>query len=172
MSNSDSDPDYIELNIDNKYLEVIGSKAIYLCKDKYKQINPLSLKKYNLNKSTIIKCYIYDKFNNIISKSLKYRKILLDIFELLNINEIIKNMEFNKIGPSSKAGTNGFVLYKKRKYKKKRKLKEEISIQFRSTKKILEETIHFCKIYNYGIFIVIKLENNDYIYIHESYINE
>lgn len=112
---------------------------------KIKNVNKKRLFKYNLKKSSILKCLI-KKNNEIISTNKTYRSILIDIYKTMPINKIIKNTQFN-FKSTNENGEKGYYWC------------DEINMSFQNKDSTgtLKEIINMVNLDNMTIDITIKL---------------
>jgi hypothetical protein len=116
-----------------------------------KNITHSKFRKYNWNKSRIIKCTI-KKDNKKISNKKKYRTILLDMWSTLPKNIVIKKTKFN-ILPTNEMGKRGYYWSSK----------NNMSIKHGSINDTMNEIIKFAMLYKFKIDMTIKLVNGDKI---------
>ena len=112
-----------------------------------KSIDETTLFKKNLRGSTITDC----KINNNIHNIHKYKKLLIYIYSITDIETILQNTVLNI--SQQEIYDKGFVYYSQLK----------VSIQGAEARKILQEIINIVKIKNYSMELKIKLKNDENI---------
>lgn len=110
-------------------------------------INESHLLKFNLKKSHIVECI----FNNEYYDIMKYKKLLLIIYQNIDKNIIIKHSTLNI--SCDELYEKGFEYYDN----------IGLSIQGADSKRTLKEIINICKIQKYNLELKIKLQNNEIV---------
>lgn len=138
-------------NISDYTREIINGTLIL--KPKKKIITEEELKMTSLTKSKIIECYITDDNDVMITKAKQYRRILINIWTTIPTQKILQNTTFN-FKLTNENGEKGYNWNDKIK----------MSFQSKDSNGTMKEIIKMCKINNYKLDILIKLENNKLIH--------
>jgi hypothetical protein len=114
-----------------------------------KYINDVELFKINLTNSTIIEC----KINDDSLKKLKYRSILINIYEKMTTNQILQNTTFNfRLDPNY--NINGYKYIKS----------INMCMQDKCANGTIKEIVNMIKINKFKFCIKIKLLNDEIIH--------
>jgi hypothetical protein len=139
-------------NINNYQQEIINNELVLTPIYNYISLDELFDK--NLSNSKINYCIITDTDadNEIISNSIKYNRILIDIYKYLPASFILQNTTFN-IKLTNENGNKGYHFYSE----------INMSVQNKDSNGTFKEIIRMINLNNYKIDIGIELSNNEKI---------
>jgi hypothetical protein len=139
-------------NINNYHQAIINNELVLTPKYNYITLDELLDK--NLTNSKINYCIITDTNtdNEIISNSIKYSKILIDIYKYLPASFILQNTTFN-IKLTNENGNRGYTWYSE----------INMSVQGKDSNGTFKEIIKMINLNNYKIDIGIELSNGEKI---------
>ena len=136
-------------NIDNYHQAIINNELVLTPIYNYITLDELLDK--NLTNSKINYCIITDADadNEVISNSIKYCKILIDIYKYLPASFILQNTTFN-IKLTNENGNRGYIWCPE----------INMSVQNKNSNETFKEIIKMITLNNYKIDIGIELSNN------------
>ena len=139
-------------NIDNYHQAIINNELVLTPIYNYITLDELLDK--NLTNSKINYCIITDADadNEVISNSIKYSKILIDIYKYLPASFILQNTTFN-IKLTNENGNRGYTWYSE----------INMSVQGKNSNGTFKEIIKMINLNNYKIDIEIELSNGESI---------
>ena len=139
-------------NINNYQQEIINNELVLTPIYNYITLDELLDK--NLTNSKINYCIITDTNtdNEVISNSIKYIKILIDIYKYLPASFILQNTTFN-IKLTNENGNRGYTWYSE----------INMSVQGKDSNGTFKEIIKMINLNNYKIDIEIELSNGEKI---------
>ena len=139
-------------NINNYHQAIINNELVLTPIYNYITLDELFDK--NLSNSKINYCIITDinADNEIISNSIKYNRILIDIYKYLPASFILQNTTFN-IKLTNENGNRGYHFYSE----------INMSVQNKDSNGTFKEIIKMINLNNYKIDIGIELSNNEKI---------
>ena len=139
-------------NINNYQQEIINNELVLTPIYNYITLDELLDK--NLTNSKINYCIITDTNtdNEVISNSIKYSKILIDIYKYLPASFILQNTTFN-IKLTNENGNRGYTWYSE----------INMSVQRKEANLTFKEIIKMINLNNYKIDIEIELSNGEKI---------
>lgn len=139
-------------NINNYQQEIINNELVLTPIYNYITLDELLDK--NLTNSKINYCIITDTNtdNEVISNSIKYIKILIDIYKYLPASFILQNTTFN-IKLTNENGNRGYTWYSE----------INMSVQRKEANLTFKEIIKMINLNNYKIDIEIELSNGESI---------
>ena len=139
-------------NIDNYHQAIINNELVLTPIYNYITLDELLDK--NLTNSKINYCIITDTNtdNEVISNSIKYSKILIDIYKYLPASFILQNTTFN-IKLTNENGNRGYTWYSE----------INMSVQGKDSNGTFKEIIKMINLNNYKIDIEIELSNGESI---------
>jgi hypothetical protein len=139
-------------NINNYHQAIINNELVLTPIYNYITLDELLDK--NLSNSKINYCIITDinADNEIISNSIKYNRILIDIYKYLPASFILQNTTFN-IKLTNENGNKGYIWYSE----------INMSVQNKDSNGTFKEIIKMINLNNYKIDIGIELSNNEKI---------
>ena len=137
-------------NINNYQQEIINNELVLTPIYNYITLHELLYK--NLTNSKINYCIITDTDNEIISNSIKYNRILIDIYKYLPASFILQNTTFN-IKLTNENGNRGYIWYSE----------INMSVQGKDSNGTFKEIIKMINLNNYKIDIGIELSNGEKI---------
>ena len=139
-------------NIDNYHQAIINNELVLTPIYNYITLDELLDK--NLTNSKINYCIITDADadNEVISNSIKYSKILIDIYKYLPASFILQNTTFN-IKLTNENGNRGYTWYSE----------INMSVQRKDSNGTFKEIIKMINLNNYKIDIEIELSNGESI---------
>ena len=139
-------------NIDNYHQAIINNELVLTPIYNYITLDELLDK--NLTNSKINYCIITDTNtdNEVISNSIKYSKILIDIYKYLPASFILQNTTFN-IKLTNENGNRGYTWYSE----------INMSVQGKDSNGTFKEIIKMINLNNYKIDIEIELSNDESI---------
>ena len=139
-------------NINNYHQAIINNELVLTPKYNYITLDELLDK--NLTNSKINYCIITDADadNEVISNSIKYSKILIDIYKYLPASFILQNTTFN-IKLTNENGNRGYTWYSE----------INMSVQGKDSNGTFKEIIKIINLNNYKIDIGIELSNGEKI---------
>ena len=139
-------------NINNYQQEIINNELVLTPIYNYITLDELLDK--NLTNSKINYCIITDTNtdNEVISNSIKYIKILIDIYKYLPASFILQNTTFN-IKLTNENGNRGYTWYSE----------INMSVQRKEANLTFKEIIKMINLNNYKIDIEIELSNGEKI---------
>ena len=141
-------------NIDNYHQAIINNELVLTPIYNYITLDELLHK--NLTNSKINYCIITDADadadNEVISNSIKYSKILIDIYKYLPASFILQNTTFN-IKLTNENGNRGYTWYSE----------INMSVQGKDSNGTFKEIIKMINLNNYKIDIEIELSNGESI---------
>lgn len=139
-------------NINNYHQEIINNELVLTPIYNYISLDELFDK--NLSNSKINYCIITDTDadNEIISNSIKYNRILIDIYKYLPASFILQNTTFN-IKLTNENGNKGYIWYSE----------INMSVQNKDANGTFKEIIKMINLNSYKIDIGIELSNNEKI---------
>jgi hypothetical protein len=139
-------------NINNYHQAIINNELVLTPIYNYITLDELLDK--NLTNSKINYCIITDinADNEIISNSIKYNRILIDIYKYLPASFILQNTTFN-IKLTNENGNKGYHFYSE----------INMSVQAKDANGTFKEIIKMINLNNYKIDIGIELSNNEKI---------
>ena len=139
-------------NINNYHQAIINNELVLTPIYNYITLDELLDK--NLTNSKINYCIITDTNtdNEVISNSIKYSKILIDIYKYLPASFILQNTTFN-IKLTNENGNRGYTWYSE----------INMSVQRKEANLTFKEIIKMINLNNYKIDIEIELSNGEKI---------
>ena len=137
-------------NIDNYHQAIINNELVLTPIYNYITLDELLDK--NLTNSKINYCIITDADNEVISNSIKYSNILIDIYKYLPASFILQNTTFN-IKLTNENGNRGYTWYSE----------INMSVQGKNSNGTFKEIIKMINLNNYKIDIEIELSNGESI---------
>ena len=139
-------------NINNYHQAIINNELVLTPIYNYITLDELLNK--NLTNSKINYCIITDTNtdNEVISNSIKYSKILIDIYKYLPASFILQNTTFN-IKLTNENGNRGYIWYSE----------INMSVQHKEANLTFKEIIKIINLNNYKIDIGIELSNGEKI---------
>ena len=141
-------------NINNYHQAIINNELVLTPIYNYITLDELLDK--NLTNSKINYCIITDADadadNEVISNSIKYSKILIDIYKYLPASFILQNTTFN-IKLTNENGNRGYTWYSE----------INMSVQGKDSNGTFKEIIKMINLNNYKIDIEIELSNGESI---------
>lgn len=139
-------------NIDNYHQAIINNELVLTPIYNYITLDELLDK--NLTNSKINYCIITDADadNEVISNSIKYSNILIDIYKYLPASFILQNTTFN-IKLTNENGNRGYTWYSE----------INMSVQGKNSNGTFKEIIKMINLNNYKIDIEIELSNDESI---------
>jgi hypothetical protein len=137
-------------NIDKYRQEIVNNELILTPIKNY--INEKHLTNMNLANSKIINCIITDNNDEIVSYSIKWFRIILDIYKSLSASTILQNTTFN-IKLTNECGNKGYRWCPD----------INMSVQAKDANDTLKEILKMVSINKYKIDIEIKLFNEEII---------
>ena len=139
-------------NINNYHQAIINNELVLTPIYNYITLDELLDK--NLTNSKINYCIITDTNtdNEVISNSIKYSKILIDIYKYLPASFILQNTTFN-IKLTNENGNRGYTWYSE----------INMSVQGKDSNGTFKEIIKMINLNNYKIDIGIELSNGEKI---------
>ena len=139
-------------NIDNYHQAIINNELVLTPIYNYITLDELLHK--NLTNSKINYCIITDTNtdNEVISNSIKYSNILIDIYKYLPASFILQNTTFN-IKLTNENGNRGYTWYSE----------INMSVQGKDSNGTFKEIIKMINLNNYKIDIEIELSNGESI---------
>jgi len=135
-------------NIDKYNIQFIDGKLVLTIKKYY--LTDKDISHYDLKRSNLIDC----KINNQVMLNPNYTKLLKFIWKQIPINKIIQNTIFNiKLSNESIDGDSNY------------NWNDDLNFAYqpRNTNKTIKEIIHMCKLNNFSLELLIKLENDNTI---------
>ena len=132
-----------------QYEEIYNRLGYIIREPKKKEKKDKVIKDINFTSSKIIKCKI-KKEDKLISNKKYYKKVLINIYETMKLEDIKSLTEFN-IKMTDEKGKKGYHWSKSL----------GISIQNKDTNSTIKEIIRMCRINKLQLYMKIKLKNSD-----------